>query len=54
MSDTKESAFTWAYDHTNISHPKYASYSHPIYVTVTGTIIFLITTWLGKGIFFTA
>jgi hypothetical protein len=49
----RTSFFNWAYDHSDLAHPKYSTNPHAIYVTVTGTIIFQLATWLASHLIFT-
>ncbi len=43
----------WAYNHTDPAHPKYSTNPHAIYVTLTGTLIFQLATWLFSHLIFT-
>ncbi len=44
----------WAYNHNNISHAKYSTNKHAIYVTTTGTLAFLLITYLASHLIFTS
>ena len=44
--------YKWAYDHSQNDHPKYASLSHSLYITISGTMIILITSLFIRYLFF--
>ena len=51
-STQKQSFFAWAYDHSKISHQKYSTTSHAAYITISGTILFLLSFLSIRYIFF--
>jgi hypothetical protein len=41
ISYSKETFFDWAYNHTDIANAKYSTKLHGLFVSITGTIIFI-------------
>ena len=54
MESDKESFWGWAYNHKDISNPKYSTKSHAGYVTATGTLFFVLGTYLASHFIFTS
>ena len=41
-----EGLFSWAYDHSDNCNSKYSTLSHPLYISISGSIFFIFITFV--------
>ena len=47
-----ESFLSWAYNRSNPANPKYSTTSHALYITISGTILFLLAFFACRSLLF--
>lgn len=44
--------YSWAYDHSDNAHPKYSTKTHALYISISGTILFTLITFILRFTYF--
>lgn len=52
--DQQEGIFSWAYNHSDPANPKYSTNSHAIFISISGTLLFLLCTFIFRNTIFSS